>query len=442
MEMFLDVAGMLLQIPSLFFRFAAIIVFLHCFYDCGFLWHRKKVLYFLPCLVLDCASLYLGIAGELLSLVAMVLEFVIILYDYTGKWYKGVWRFFLAFLLATFCETAVDTIMLQYLFPNLETYSAEMLFLITQSSNALYLAVYCPVFFYLYYRVYKRDIVMKCGKRERIFVWIFSVACFGVGGLFWESNRENSISLGVLGATFILATVLLPVFIYYLRISGHYQERAKRQELYMQAELEHFQQYKKTQEETARFRHDVRNNLLCLDQLLSQGKSREAEIYVKNLLEITETLRAKYVTGDEILDSILGVKSEMMTQKGTDFQLDGVLAGGLSWKSVDVCNVFANALDNAMEACEKLPENARYITMQIKATPQFWLVRIENPVKEKVNVGKLFQKEGSYTSKQQGFHGLGTYSMKHTVESYGGMVRAECTDRQFVLEIMIDKSRV
>ena len=334
-----------------------------------------------------------------------------------------------------------DIFRAQYLFPNLETYSAEMRFLIAQSANALYLAVYCPVFFYLYYRVYKQNIVMKCGKRERIFVWIFSGACFGVGGLFWESNRESSLALGVLGATFILATVLLPVFIYYLRISGHYQERAKQQEFYMQAELEHFQQYKKTQEETSRFRHDLQNNLLCMDQLLSQGKKQEAAEYLKGLLEITENLRPKYVTGDEILDSILGVKSEIMAKNGIDFQLDGVLAGGLSWKSVDVCAVFANGLDNAIEACMKLPPEQRRIAMVIKATPQFWLVRIENPVQTAVDTGKLFRKNGSYTSKTDGNHGIGTYNMKHTVEKYGGMIKAECADGRFILEIMIDKSR-
>lgn len=442
MDIFWDIAGMLLQIPSLLFRYAAVIVFLHCFYDCGFLWHRKKVLYFLLCLVLEHICLHLGIVGEILSLVMVVLEFVIILYDYSGKWYKGFWRFFLAFCLTIFCESTIDTIMLQYFFPNLETYSEEMLFLCMQCSNVLYLAVYCPVFFYLYYRVYKRDIVMKCGKRERIFVWIFSVVCFVLGSFFLEFHRENGVSLGILGATFILATVLLPVFIYYLRISEHYQARTKYQESYMQAELAHFQQYKKTQEETNRFRHDVQNNLLCLQQLLSQGKTQEAEEYLLGLLEVTEALWAKYVSGDEILDSILAVKGDAMTQKGIDFRLDGVLAGGLPWKSVDVCSVFANALDNAMEACEKLPSEQRYIAMQIKATPQFWLVRIENPTQTQVDTQRLFKGKGGYTSKSEGLHGIGTYNMKHTVESHGGMVRAECADGRFVLELMIDKSRV
>ena len=279
---------------------------------------------------------------------------------------------------------------------------------------------------------------MKCQKRELIFATIYVVLCT-VASLFL--TEKNQLAYGVLGGCFIFAAVLLPVFVYYLRISRHYQERIKHQELYMQAELEHFQQYKQQQEETSRFRHDLQNNLLCMDQLLSQGKKQEAAEYLKSLLEITENLRPKYVTGDEILDSILGVKSELMTKNGIDFQLDGVLAGGLSWKSVDVCAVFANGLDNAIEACMKLPPEQRKINMVIKATPRFWLVRIENPVQTAVDTGKLFRKTGSYTSKTDGNHGIGTYNMKHTVEKYGGMIKAECADEQFTLEIMIDKSR-
>lgn len=156
---------------------------------------------------------------------------------------------------------------------------------------------------------------------------------------------------------------------------------------------------------------------------------------------MSERLSAKYVTGDEMLDCIVSAKAGSMEQRGIKFRLDGVLAGGLGWKPMDICSVFANALDNAAEACMQLPEEMREIEMKIKSTPQFWFVRIENPVKEPVNVGLLFQEKGGYTTKQNaGKHGIGTYNMKHTVESNGGMLQAECTNLRFILEIMIDKT--
>ena len=108
---------------------------------------------------------------------------------------------------------------------------------------------------------------------------------------------------------------------------------------------------------------------------------------------------------------------------------------------MDICNVFANALDNAIEACQKVEPERRQISMSIKSTSQFWFITIENPVAEAVDTSKLFLKNGGYTSKANADkHGIGTYNMKYTVESYGAMLKAECNDETFKLEILIDKS--
>ena len=86
----------------------------------------------------------------------------------------------------------------------------------------------------------------------------------------------------------------------------------------------------------------------------------------------------------------------------------------------------------------QLPKESRHITLKIKTTPQFWFVRIENPVKADFNTDLLFRKQGGYTSKlDTSRHGIGTYSIKHTAEVYGGIVKAECKNNLFSLEIMI-----
>ena len=79
--------------------------------------------------------------------------------------------------------------------------------------------------------------------------------------------------------------------------------------------------------------------------------------------------------------------------------------------------------------------------MIIKSTSQFWFITIANPVTVAIDTAKLFQRNGGYTSKSDSAkHGIGTYNMKHTVEANGAMLKAECTDETFRLEIMIDKS--
>ena len=208
----------------------------------------------------------------------------------------------------------------------------------------------------------------------------------------------------------------------------------------MQTELEHFRQYQLAQEENARYHHDMRNNLLCLNSLMQEGKTQEAAQYLKDLVQAADRPSKRYITGDALLDGIVAVKAQTMEEQQIRFQLDGVLAGGLPWKPMDICNVFANALDNAIEACQKVAPEKRTVTMNIKGTAQFWFLTIQNPVDKKVDTAKLFQKNGGYTSKSNAAnHGIGTYNMKYTVDSYGDMLKADCTEDTFTLEIMIDK---
>jgi sensor histidine kinase regulating citrate/malate metabolism len=307
----------------------------------------------------------------------------------------------------------------------------------------VFLAFVIPVLCYLYFRMYKRGVVVQCGKREKIFAVIYPLLCLVVEGIIvWDGPKGDATRAG-LTIMSIIAAMLLPIFIYYIRVSQHYQKLTISQEQYMQTELEHFMQYKQAQEETARFRHDIRNNLLCVKTMLQEGKSAEAQEYLKDLLSISDGLRKKYITGDEMLDCVIGMKTEIMDEKGINFTLDGVVAGGLQWRVMDVCAVFANAFDNAIEACEKLPQEDRFINLTIKATERFWFLTLQNPVQEKVNTKRLFMKNGGYTSKEDAKqHGIGTYNMKRVVESHGGMMKATCQDNVFALEIIIDKLQI
>lgn len=424
---------------SMFFQVAAVTVFLHCFFDNQIQWNRK---------------VSLPIAGYILSLVILYLvkpswmpleEFdilvcsLIVCATHPGKRLRTFGLFLIAYMGIWSCCNMIEWLSAEYIF----SISAEAMagnYTIKILVNSIDVAYFSSIFFYLYKRIYKRGLFIKYTKTEErfaaIYIWTYLAIMF-IHDLF---DKEGTIMQAILGASFLLFALFMPVFIFYKLISKHYQEQNRQKEVFMEAELAHFQQYKLAQEETARFRHDIKNNLLCATDMLRQGKAEEANAYLQDLLEGVETLSNRHVTGDEILDSILAFKAQKMEEQGIDFRLDGVVAGGLSWKPVDICNVFANALDNAIEACERLPQEDRQITMTIKATMQNWLIRMENPVLEAVDTKRLFKKKDRFSSKSDPQnHGLGTYTMKHTVETYGGALQAEYADHKFLLDIMIPK---
>ncbi|MBE6826604.1 MAG: sensor histidine kinase [Ruminococcus sp.] len=424
-----------------FYTTAALILFLRCFYDAGIIWNRKKALILGALTVTEAVANLVFQENMIVSVLLMIAYCIIPVYDYSGNKFFAMLRFFRVYFLSVMAVGMAGMIGMYFVMPDYDLDSLE-----TSASETLIHCILITLFFggvfhYLHHRLGKENIFIPCGLRERAFGTVYTLIGFVLGVVIFVSGRDGRATLTIMACCIVLFGAAFPIFVYYARISEYYRERTRYQETYLQAELAHFQQYKQAQEETRRFRHDIRNNLLCMHEMMQSGKTAEAADYLRNLLETADTLSARYVSGDEILDCILSAKAEVMAQKGIAFRLDGVLAGGLPWKPIDVCSVFANALDNAIEACETLPAEQRQITMKLRATPQFWFVRIENPSARNVDVARLFQPRSGYTSKSNaGQHGIGTYNMKRTVENYGGMLKAECKERQFVLEFMIDKS--
>ena len=473
MEIFVKALKFIFDGAFVFFLLSALTVFLYCFYDRGFQWNKKKALFFAGIGILDASIavftpwvVYTALAPFTIALACFA-----VLYDYKGKKIIGLLKFYPAYFAISSATSALSLIGSGLLLEDsvlnisqmhaiLEEYYAtaevisykEILSVFNDTmfsiSNGEFLfisilsaAVFALVFFFIYHKLYKRDITLKGKVQDIILAAVYPEVCMILCTLLLTFGSESRVTTIILTFLSIFFGLMFPVFIYFSRIGQHYRDRAIYQENHMQAELSHFEQYKQNQEETTRFRHDIRNNLLCLNNMLQEGRTQEATEYLNDLLHTSRSLSPKFVSGDQMLDCILGVKDRVMEENGIAFQLDGVMAGGLGWKPMDVCNVFANALDNAIESCQQMPAEERFINMSIRSTEQYWFISIENPVLKDVDIQQLFLKDGGYTSKSDtGQHGIGTYNMKQTVEHYGGILKATCENHRFTLEIMIDNT--
>ena len=132
-----------------------------------------------------------------------------------------------------------------------------------------------------------------------------------------------------------------------------------------------------------------------------------------------------------------------MEERGITFDLEGVADGGLKMKPVDICSLFANAFDNAIDACVKLPETSKKtVSFIIKRTEKYLNIRIENSVlkADPEIAGRLFEDVERFTSKEnKNIHGYGTRNMKEIIDRYDGMIKAETTDERFILTINIPR---
>ena len=299
---------------------------------------------------------------------------------------------------------------------------------------------------WLYFGFFRKKVCYRLRLRARILFVVWMVAGF-CGPAFPICDEELTsvqqryeIVCRSFGCLVPVFGMLAPAILILSASRRFLKEKSDHQEKYLEAELEYVKRYKDSQTQTRAFRHDIANHLTLTNMLMENGKLDEAKEHLQELLGSVQALSPRFVTGDEMLDCIVSMKAEKMEELGIAFTLDGVVDGGLGMKPMDVCAVFANALDNAIEAAQAVdPSMKPSISMQLRRTPQFFVIKIKNSAKGKIDAEKLFAVEGYTTKRDAQSHGFGLRNIHQHVEIYDGMIKAESTEDAFALSIMIPK---
>ena len=108
--------------------------------------------------------------------------------------------------------------------------------------------------------------------------------------------------------------------------------------------------------------------------------------------------------------------------------------------STDICVIFGNAVDNAIEACKKLEKQTDAKTIKIRSVLHNSLlhITIKNPVAEAPIIYDDNSIRSTKTDSEE--HGIGLYSIKKTIEKYCGDFNIQCVNNIFLLSISLPLS--
>lgn len=237
----------------------------------------------------------------------------------------------------------------------------------------------------------------------------------------------------------------------------YYQREAKLTEKYLRAELEHFKAYREAQREVRRVRHDMKNHYAVLSVLADEGKYAELREYLAQLGEELARSDVGIRCGNDIADAILNEKNARAEKSGAVIEVEGRLPQDCGIDVLDICTIFSNALDNALEYLEGAQPAEKWIRIRISGQGNMWLFQFENPVMEDAKilpVGKTgkdrmagadrtFRKKGSehtagaVRQNDDGWHGFGIMNMERTAEKYAGNLSREIKEGVYSLEVVL-----
>ena len=195
---------------------------------------------------------------------------------------------------------------------------------------------------------------------------------------------------------------------------------------------QHYAEVENMYRKMRRWRHDYHNHIQALTAYLEAGEIAKARTYLDEINDTLVKVDTVLKTGNTMVDAILNSKISLMNTKAIRVDATAREPAMLAVADVDLCVRIGNLLDNAMEACEKLPEEARFVRIYISAKGTHLYMSFTNSAgKKQTKVGNIF------ASTKGNDHGFGLSRVDELVASYGGYLTRASEDGGYTTEVIL-----
>lgn len=188
----------------------------------------------------------------------------------------------------------------------------------------------------------------------------------------------------------------------------------------------------KDTEETLRIaRHDMHHRFQTLTELIHRGEINTALQLIGAADSELANVKTTHYCAHPILDALLCAYFKQAQQEGILIDAKLSIPEQLPVDALALSTVFANALENAIHACQSLPEGKRSIICKCVTSPGF-VFEIANTCDGSVQLDP----KGNPVAKEKG-HGIGTRSIAAFVKKYDGLCVYQVDNGWFRLQIAL-----
>jgi len=245
------------------------------------------------------------------------------------------------------------------------------------------------------------------------------IVTVGKEGMLSDINPYQLLLLQALGVVSLFC-----VMFSYKKLAESFRLNKEAALLEMQAHSlsQYVEEAKLRYEKTKSFRHDIKNHITVVKELLQTEKTEEALQYVEGMEGLTADISFPVCTNHPVLDILLGNKLGIAEENQIEVQCSMIVPYPCGISDIDFCVILGNALDNAVSACNQINSGKqKYIHVTGKVQGDLLLMEIEN----------------SYTGRGAVRGGTGLTNIRTAVEKYHGAMEIRTYGETFVLSILV-----
>lgn len=289
-------------------------------------------------------------------------------------------------------------------------------------------------------------------KRDKIIEWLKNLPTryYLIGFLcsFMATGLTSYVEMEMEGRNYnerIMISILMMVTVELLYIMcigaaviatfcKNYKEESLLKDEYLRLSKQHYETLLKNTQEIRSLRHDMQSHVNALSYFSKEKDWEKLQAYIEEVNENAQKVKPYTVNVNHgFINAIL--EDSLSKEPEIAFSCDGKIPADIQIDDYDLCTIFSNLIRNAVEACNRLSEDAKkWIHLDLYMLQDNLYIRMENPVMSEINVQKL---EGSTSKEDKKNHGFGIYNLKNAVEKYQGEVSFDCEDQKFIAEIVL-----
>ena len=256
---------------------------------------------------------------------------------------------------------------------------------------------------------------------------ILSVTCLIIFDIYlMQAEKVNNVLVCI--PWFCILYINFMLFRFFDNFSE--QIRLKVVEELAKSTEENYITLQKSTAELRKVKHDLSNHIISIKAYVEDGKKDECLQYLDSLTDYANINSDIIDTGNSVIDAILTAKRNLARERNIDFSADIQIPENLKINSSDCCVIFGNALDNAIEACDKV-QGDKYINVSLIYQNGSLMCKIANSMNEAKNPLLKTTKADKIN------HGIGLKNIRETLNKYSSMLRVEQNSGEFVLSFII-----
>ncbi len=229
---------------------------------------------------------------------------------------------------------------------------------------------------------------------------------------------------------------LFAVGLYVFGMDRIYMEQKKAEQCHAQIAV--YQMLEEQYRQSERLRHDLKNHVVALSGLWEDQEWEKLGVYLKKMENSAGLGAYEEATGSRVVDVLLYQKRKTAEAKGIVWECDVRIPKPCGISEFDLCVLFGNILDNAVEACEKSggreaeQKGRPYIHVRAGTVKKCFLLEAANSTAV-ADRSKGGHAETEYIQER----GIGLLNVGDVVERYDGAMHTEIQEEVFTISVLI-----